>query len=253
MTVLRLQDARVTLDGRDIIQNVTCQAGPGEMVGLLGPNGAGKTTTVRALLGLQKLSSGSASIDGIAIAALSFRARAQKLAYLPQARQMAWPIIVREAVALGRFAYGTSYGKLGSDDQIAIDQAIHDCDLEALANRSVASLSGGELARVHIARAFASTAPAIIADEPTSALDPSHAFGVLELLQTKARQGGVVVVILHDLALAARFCSKIILLNQGKIVASGAPKDALTIENITEIYKMRATWDETNLSIIGRV
>ncbi len=253
MTILQLENGSVINSGRYLIEDASFEVHAGQMVGLLGPNGAGKTTAVRALLGLQKLASGRASVVGDDIASLSPQDRALKIAYLPQVRQLAWPIIVREAVALGRFAYGVGLGPLKGEDKIAVEQAIEGCDLHALSDRSVASLSGGELGRVHIARAFASSAPALIADEPISALDPRHAFAVLELLQAKARQGNAILVILHDLALAARFCDTIILMDQGKVIASGTPRQALSCENIARVYGMEASWSDSGLLVSGRV
>jgi iron complex transport system ATP-binding protein len=249
--LLALKDGTVERGGRQLLSGVSFEAKPGQLLGLLGPNGAGKTTTVRALLGLQPLTNGIASFDGKNVAQLTPGARALSAAYLPQSRQLAWPIAVREVVALGRFAHGGSLGRLSPDDLAAVEAALEKCDLTHLAGRSVAQLSGGELARVHIARAFASSAPALIADEPTSALDPGHAFEVLDLLKAKAKAGGTVIVILHDLILAARYCDEIILMDHGSIVCQGPPAVALSIENIGKFYGVRAVWDKAGLTLLG--
>jgi iron complex transport system ATP-binding protein len=252
MTSLSLVNACVTLRGVPILNDVSLSLKPGTMIGLLGPNGAGKTTAIRALVGLQALKSGQALIAGQPASQMDPRARALAVSYLPQARQLAWPIAVREAVALGRFAYGGAMGRLGAHDAQAVEEALAQCDLLGFANRSVASLSGGELARVYMARAFAGGAPALIADEPIAALDPRHAMNILSLLQTQARAGDAVLVSLHDLGLAARFCDQIILMDAGKVVAQGIPSDTLTPSNLREVYDISGVWDGGELRISGR-
>ncbi|MFN8956755.1 MAG: ABC transporter ATP-binding protein, partial [Hyphomonadaceae bacterium] len=215
---LKLHEVSVTVQGAPLLRDVSFEVQPGKLVGLLGPNGAGKTTAVRALLGLQPLNAGRAYLDAQPAHSLSAKQRALIVSYLPQARKLAWPISVREAVALGRFAYGGPMGRLGPADSAAVEDALSRCALKGFEDRAVTSLSGGELARVHLARALAAQAPALIADEPTAALDPGHSYDVLAALQAQARAGQAVLVVLHDLALAARFCDEIILLNQGQRV-----------------------------------
>ena len=253
MTHLVLKDAVVVRDGVALLQDANLDIRPGQLTGLVGPNGAGKTTAVRALLGLQQLARGKASIGGRCVTKLAAKDQALMVAYLPQARQLAWPVNVYEVVALGRFAYGSGLGRLGQQDKTAINDALAHCDLLHLAERSVANLSGGELARVHVARAFATCAPAIVADEPTAALDPKHAFGVLELLRAKAKQGDAVLVILHDLALAAQFCDKLIVMQEGRVVVQGPPRDALSCEIIAKVFGVSAIWQEDRLSLIGNL
>jgi iron complex transport system ATP-binding protein len=251
MSALSLTDVVVTLQGKPVLNGVSFGVEPGKFVALLGPNGAGKTTAVRALLGAQALTSGSALIGTKPAASYSPRERALALSYLPQSRQLAWPICVREAIALGRFAHGGAMGRLSPVDAKAVDDALERCDLTGFANRSVASLSGGELARVHIARALAANTPALIADEPIAALDPRHALDVLALLKGRAQEGAAVLVILHDLNLAAQFCDEIILLNGGQLIAQGPPRAALTTKTLGEVYRISAAWDGNDLRIAG--
>jgi iron complex transport system ATP-binding protein len=175
------------------------------------------------------------------------------VSYLPQARKLAWPIAVREAVSLGRFAYGGPMGRLGPVDAAAVEDALTRCSLNGFEDRSVTSLSGGELARVHLARALASQGPALIADEPTAALDPGHSFDVLATLKSQASAGQAVLVVLHDLALAARFCDEIILLHQGKLVIQAPPREALTASTLANVYRVKATWADGQLSLSGRI
>jgi iron complex transport system ATP-binding protein len=143
-------------------------------------------------------------------------------------------------------------GRLGPQDAHAVDDALVRCDLASFANRSVTSLSGGELARVHMARAFAAEAPALIADEPIAALDPRHALDILSLLQNQARAGDAVMVILHDLSLAARFCDEIILMDGGKVIATGPARDTLTVPMLRDVYDIAGNWDGGELRISGR-
>jgi iron complex transport system ATP-binding protein len=251
MSVLALSNACVSRQNVAILKDVSFSVSAGKMVGLLGPNGAGKTTAVRALLGLQGLSHGAATIDGRDTNTLTAQERARAVSYLPQARTLAWPISVREAVALGRFAFGGPLGRPSAHDQAAVSEAITQCDLNHLATRSVSALSGGELARVHIARALASGTRALIADEPTNALDPRHGIDILSRLQIQAKNGAAVLVILHDLVSAARYCDEIILLDKGLVVAQGTPSEVLTPENLEQVYRIKAHWQDGDLKIFG--
>lgn len=252
MTGLLLQDARLVLGGRTVLDGVSFGVGAGELVALLGPNGAGKTSAVRALLGYASLQSGRATVGGKALAELPVRERAKAVAYLPQARPLAWPVAVHEAVALGRFAHGGPLGRLGSADAQAVKQAMEACQITGLAARSVASLSGGELARVHVARALATGATTLVADEPTAALDPRHAFGVMEILKERASGCRVAtLVILHDLALAARFADRVVLLHDGRVAADGAPAEALAPDVLAQVYGITARWQGAALSVTG--
>jgi len=250
---LKLHNASVTVHGAQLLRDVSFEVTPGKLVGLLGPNGAGKTTAVRALLGLQPLSAGYAYLDGQPSHSLTPKQRALRVSYLPQARKLAWPIAVREAVSLGRFAYGGPMGRLGPVDAAAVEDALTRCSLNGFEDRSVTSLSGGELARVHLARALASQGPALIADEPTAALDPGHSFDVLATLKSQASAGQAVLVVLHDLALAARFCDEIILLHQGKLVIQAPPREALNPQILSSVYRVKATWADGQLSLSGRI
>jgi len=250
---LKLHNASVTVHGAQLLRDVSFEVTPGKLVGLLGPNGAGKTTAVRALLGLQPLSAGHAYLDGQPSHSLTPKQRALRVSYLPQARKLAWPIAVREAVSLGRFAYGGPMGRLGPADAAAVEDALARCSLIGFEDRSVTSLSGGELARVHLARALASQGPALIADEPTAALDPGHSFDVLATLKSQASAGQAVLVVLHDLALAARFCDEIILLDQGKLVIQAPPREALNPQLLSSVYRVKATWADGQLSLSGRI
>jgi iron complex transport system ATP-binding protein len=242
MSLLALHQAVVQRGKRVILDHLDLTLEAGELVALVGPNGSGKTTALRALLGLMPLVSGTAMIGGADVRTLGPITRARQVAYLPQSRPMAWAISVQDAVALGRFADGSASQGLNTQDQAAVDQAMTVCDLEGLKDRAVTDLSGGELARVHMARALAANAPALLADEPTAALDPLHQWQVMQVLARQARLGGGVMVVVHDLALAAAVCSRIVLIKDGKVLANGTPEQVLTAGNIGAAYGVEAHW-----------
>lgn len=234
-----------------LVEDASLRLAPGELVVLLGPNGAGKTSLLRACLGLTRPDSGHASLAGQDTTRLSPMQRARGLAYLPQIRQLAWPNIVRDVVALGRFSHGAALGQLRAEDAEAVDRAIQDCDLAHLADRKADTLSGGELVRMHCARAFATEAPLLIADEPIAALDPRHQFRILDLISGYVKRGGGALIVLHDIGLAARYASRLIWMQQGRIVADGTPAETLTQARIEAIYNVRAHIDGLRVELAG--
>ncbi len=229
---VQLAHAGVALGGRAILHDVSLRVGPGQCIAVIGANGAGKSTLLRAMAGLVPLADGAATLCGDAPAQLTPRARALRAAYLPQARPLAWGISVEAMVGLGRFAAGP--------DPKVVTEALAACGIEGLRHRRADQLSGGEVARAHIARALASRAPVLIADEPTAALDPRHAFQVMQLLAAHAAKGGAVVAALHDLSLAARFCHRITVLAEGRIIAEGTPDQALTPQALRQAFGVEA-------------
>lgn len=251
MAELRTQDLSVTTDGASLVRGASVSLARGELVALLGPNGAGKTSLLRAALGLERRSGGAALLDGSDTASLSPVQRARKIAYLPQQRPLAWPNTVRDVVALGRFAYGASPARLSGADANAVERAIRLCGLEPLAARQTDTLSGGELARVHFARAFAAEAPLLLADEPVAALDPRHQFRVMDLVQDFVTAGGGALVVLHDIALAARYASRLVWMKEGEIVADGPPEETLSEARLADIYGVRARVDGRTVEIMG--
>ena len=230
----------VTAAGKKLISDVSLTFGPGELVAILGPNGAGKTTLLRSMLGLTQLDSGSVALGDVDVGNLTSMERARKIAYLPQRRPMAWPNTVRDVVALGRFSHGAVVGRLGSRDQEAVDHALDACALSPLAERKVDSLSGGEFARVHFARALAASAPLLIADEPVAELDPHHQLRITNLIRQYVDDGGGALVVLHEIALAAQFADRLIWMCDGKIVADGTPRETLTADRMREVYRVNA-------------
>ena len=166
-------------------------------------------------------------------------------------RPLAWPNRVRDVVALGRFSHGVAPGKLSGHDAEAVTRALMACDLSDLKDRTMDTLSGGELARVHCARAFAAEAPLLIADEPTAALDPRHQFRILDLIRKYVETGGGAMIVLHDIELAARYASRLIWMKGGKILADGPVGVTLTPERLAEIYGVSARIDGTRVVMDG--
>ncbi|MXY24588.1 MAG: ABC transporter ATP-binding protein [Acidobacteria bacterium] len=241
MPDLTVSGLSVALGGRTIVDDASLQVGEGELVALLGANGAGKTTLLRGLLGLAPRTGGTVAIGGDDPARLGAAERARRVAYLPQLRPLAWPIRVRDLVALGRFAHGVALGRLGPSDAAAVERALTVCDLTAFAGRAATTLSGGELARVHVARAIAAEAPLLITDEPTAALDPLHQHQVMRLLRTSADAGCGVLVVTHDIGLAAQFADRLAWMAAGRVVADGLPEATLTADRIAQVYGVSAT------------
>lgn len=240
MTELRLHAAAYAVGRESVIGPATVAFAPGALTVLLGPNGAGKTTLLRLALGLLTPTAGAATIGGATAARLSPAARARRIAYLPQSRPLAWPQSVRDVVALGRFAHGATLGRLAPRDAQAVERAIDACDLRALADRSTDTLSGGELARVHCARALAAEASMIVADEPVASLDPLAQHRVLRLLRGHVDRGGGAVVVLHDLDLSARYADRLVWMAGGVIVADGPVAETLTPERIAAVHGVAA-------------
>ncbi len=234
----------VIRNGRRIVDDASIALNPGELTILAGPNGAGKTTLARALAGLIA-SNGEVTFNGKPFASMTLRERARALAYLPQGHEFHWPMRVDAIVALGREPHADPFSRRTDADRAAIARAMAATSVEPFADRLITTLSGGECARVAIARALATEAPVLIADEPTASLDERHRLIVMELLRTIARQGAAVVAIIHNLALAMRFADKVVLMNEGRIVASGRPQDALTPERIAEIFGVSVNRIET--------
>ncbi|MEO0400694.1 MAG: ABC transporter ATP-binding protein [Pseudomonadota bacterium] len=251
ITKLVVRDVSVRARDTVLVENASFTLQTGELTALLGPNGAGKTSLIRAALGLQPLDAGAAELDTDPTAALDPVIRARKISYLPQQRPLAWPARVRDVVALGRFSHGAAIGRLKPPDAAAVDRAVAACDLHHLADRSADTLSGGERARMHCARAFAAEAPLLIADEPTAALDPRHQFRVMDLMQAFVAKGGGVLVVLHDVQLAARYASRLIWMKDGRIVADGTPEETLNKERLETVYGVRAHVDGGRVALDG--
>ncbi|MDF2139910.1 ABC transporter ATP-binding protein [Paenirhodobacter sp. CAU 1674] len=230
MSLLSLAGITVLRGSCPVVDDVSFAVQPGEFIGLLGPNGAGKTTLMRAALGLIE-ARGHSSLAG-----LTPGARARAAAWLPQAREIAWGLSVADVVGLGRLPHP----RPDAAGPAAIAAALAEMGLENYRTRIATQVSGGEQARVLIARALAQSAPLILADEPIAGLDPAAQIATMQVFARHARAGGAVVASLHDLGLAARHCSRVLVLDRGRLVADGAPLDVLTPDLLAGTFHIRA-------------
>lgn len=241
-TTLAASDIGVRIAGREILRDVALTISPGELIAVAGPNGAGKSTLLRVLAGLTQPDTGSVRLGDMDVRTMDRRSLGRAIAYLPQDRTVHWPLKVRAVVALGRIPHGSGPQRGESDiDRATIQAALKQTDTEALADRSIGELSGGERARVLIARALAQDAGILIADEPAAGLDPAHALALFETFVAIAAQGRAVIVALHDLSLALRYCPRTLLLKDGEVAASGHARDVLTEPMIARVYGITAT------------
>ncbi len=235
MRKLSASGLTVRLQSRAVLDQVDFSVAGGELVGILGANGAGKSTLLKSLMGLQPLVAGEVRLDGEPLAHWTASARARRLAYLAQGHVAHWPLSVREVVALGRLPHPRS-----ASDEAVVERVLRQTDLAALADRNVLTLSGGERARTMLARALAVCPQVLLADEPLAALDPAHQLSIMQLLRAEAAAGLGVAIVLHDLPLAARFCSRVVLLHEGRVWGDGIPAGVLDDRALQEVFGIEA-------------
>lgn len=239
MSALDLWDATVRREGRVVLSGATLSVASGEVVGVVGANGAGKTTLLRAALGLARLASGRAELGGREVRTLSDIARARLAAYLPQERHVGWNMSALRVASLGAFDQPSAMATM------AASVALARVELQGLEERGVLDMSGGERARVLLARLLVTSAPLLVADEPIAGLDPDAQLLALALFREEARRGAAVVLTLHDLSLAARCCDRLLVLSQGRIIAGGPPLEALSPPVLDQAFGLTGRLEPT--------
>ena len=236
MNALALRGITVDLGGARILDDVDLEVERGEWLSIVGPNGAGKSTLLRFIAGVVD-GTGQLHIDGRPASSLHRRQRAQVVALVPQAPVVPTGITVGDYVLLGRNPHIPTLGVEGPGDLAAVHDALGQLEMRAFAERVVSTLSGGERQRVLLARALAQGCPILLLDEPTTALDIGHQQQVLELVDRLRRQQGLAVVsTMHDLNLAGQYADRLLLLDSGRVVVSGAAADVLTERNLRRYY-----------------
>jgi iron complex transport system ATP-binding protein len=240
MSLLSCADLGVAIGGRAILSGVSLSLQPGKVTAIIGPNGAGKSTLLTCLAGLRAPSTGGVQLDGVGFSAMKPRDRARRLAFLPQTPEIAWSVECRTLVELGRTPFIGARGQ-ATEDRTAVDRAMAAANVTAFAHRVVDTLSGGERARVLLARALAGEPEWLLADEPLTGLDPAHQLDAASLFRRLAGEGVGVIVTLHDLSMALRMSDRIIVLAEGGILADEPPATALTPEVLRRAYGVEAT------------
>jgi iron complex transport system ATP-binding protein len=238
---VRVQSLDVAIEARRILEGVTMEAGRGSLVGLLGPNGSGKTTLLRAINGFLRPSGGAVFFEDRDLHALSPREVAQAVARIPQSTGLDFSFTARETALMGRHPHLGRFAMEGDEDERLAAQALETVGMGAFADRRVDTLSGGERQLVLIARALAQRPRLLLLDEPTASLDIAHQVQVMDLVKSLVDGGVTAIAALHDLSLAAAYCTRVVLLSHGRVMAQGAPAEVLTTQNIRAVFNVWAS------------
>lgn len=241
MSRLEAKDIEVFYGPVQVLSGAGFSLKEGEIVGLIGPNGAGKSTLLKSAAGLIRPARGTVTLEGRPLHSLSGEARARSVGYLPQERLVHWPLDAERIVGLGRLPH-TRFRS--PKDFEAVQDAMKSTGTLHLAKRRFDQLSGGEKALVLIARVLAGKPSVLLADEPAAGLDPNHELEIFGILRSLAREGTSILVVLHNLTAASRFCDRLILIGGGAVRASGVPGKVLTPENLERVYGIRADFIE---------
>jgi iron complex transport system ATP-binding protein len=242
-TALAAEAVTVRLGGRAVLDGVILTLRPGEVTAIVGPNGAGKSTLLACLAGLRRPDAGRVTLGDQPLAEMRDQARARRIGYLPQTPEIAWRLDVRAFARLGRTAPRGVFGETTSD-AAAVERALESTAMTPFAGRDITTLSGGERARALIARALSGEPAWLLADEPLTGLDLAHQLDAAQLMRRVAASGVGVVAAVHDLAFAARTVDRVVLLARGRILADGAPAEALDPSHLASAYGVQARWVE---------
>ncbi|HUR94147.1 MAG TPA: ABC transporter ATP-binding protein [Gemmatimonadales bacterium] len=253
--MLEARDLTVRYPGahRAALAGVSCRVGAAELVAVVGPNGSGKSTLVRALSGLVRPDEGSVLVEGRPLETWKRPELARALGVVPQREEIVFPLLVAEAVMLGRYAHLGALEAPRAADHAAVRAALDRCDAHALADRSIDTLSGGEWQRVRLARTLAQEPGALVLDEPTAALDVRHEMEMLELIRSLVDGGLAGLVVTHQLNLAARYADRMLLLSEGRLVAQGPPREVLdgdTLQRVFEWPVAVTTWCDGSPQVV---
>lgn len=240
MSALRFDDVSVERGGRIVLADASVTFAAGRLTALIGPNGAGKSSLLETAAGLLAPARGTVSLGGRTLPSIGRRALARRRGYLPQRAGVEWPISVERVVALGLAPSLPAFGGVPAEMRSAIDRALAECDLAGLRDRPATTLSGGELARVMLARAIVGDPELLIVDEPTAGLDPRHALDALGRLRARSDAGRTVILAVHEVELALRFADDIVAVRDGRIAAAGPTAEVMTDTMLGELYGVRA-------------
>ena len=238
--MIEVNDLTVRFGPITALSSVSMAVSDGQFIGLVGPNGSGKTTLIRAIAGVLQSETGSVTVAGRSVTGVSSRSVSRSVAVVPQDTSLTFDFPVRDIVSMGRTPYVSRLGRAEQSDRQAVNQALERTAIRELADRSISEVSGGERQRVFLARALAQDTPVLLLDEPTASLDINHQIRTLELVRDLADDGKTVVAAIHDLNLAAHYCDELVLLGDGRTVASGPPADVLTEDHLESVFGTRA-------------
>ncbi len=236
MSIFRLESAVTGYRGVDVLGGVSLEVGHGEFIALIGPNGAGKSTLLRLMRGYLLARRGTVFYRGRDLGSYQKKDLAREISVVHQFAEEVPPFRVREYVAMGRFPHQRLWAPESLTDRARIDEALAAADIAHLSDRPLTMLSGGELQRAHVARAFAQASGVMLLDEPVSHLDITHAVRIMDMLYRLHRQGTAIVTVLHDINLAAEYCTRLVALKEGKIFFDGAPAEVMTYQNIESLF-----------------
>lgn len=244
--MLEAREISVNYGERVAVANISLSAEPGEMTAIIGPNGAGKSTLMRALNGALALSSGEIKLDGKPLRSFARRAIGRRIAVVAQEAELRFPVTVMEFVLGGRYAWSGvgAWGWETERDVFVTEEVLRETELEDFSARLMSELSGGERQRAVLARALSTEAGVLLLDEPTANLDLAHQATVLQLVRARCDQkGAAAIVVTHDINLAAEFSDRVLLLQKGRALAAGTPREVLTPELMKEVFEIQVLVD----------